>query len=132
MTPPGSLTGPRGPRGSLGGAPAQSSTVTTKVVLAAFTSRKKAPGSALTIEESVPTVLRLTKVTNLPPCLLTSAMKIRASGWFVFRVVVMRKNSPLMLKTDDCLLPLPLVMFTTLAPGHSESGPVGTLGWRSR
>ena len=86
-------------------------------------SRKNRPGSAFTIEESVPGDSRLTIVTKRPPSLLTSALKIKARGVFDWRVVVMRKESPLMPKTGDCLIPLPLVVFTTRAPGHSESGP---------
>jgi hypothetical protein len=36
---------------------------------------------------------------------------------------VTRNDLPLMLNTGDCLSPLPLIVFTTRAPGHSESGP---------
>jgi hypothetical protein len=93
-------------------------------------SRKNRPGSAFTIEESVPGDSRLTIVTKRPPSLLTSALKIKAREVFDWRVVVMRKESPLMPKTGDCLIPLPLVVFTTRAPGHSESGP-GAF-WSSR
>jgi hypothetical protein len=50
-------------------------------------------------------------------------LKAKVRGVFVSSVVVTRKESLLMLKTGDCLLPLPLVLLTTLAPGHSESGP---------
>jgi hypothetical protein len=39
-------------------------------------------------------------------------------------VVVTRNDSPVMLKTGDCLFPLPLVVLTILAPGHSESAPL--------
>src|SRR5215207_7674452 len=84
-------------------------------------SRKKPPGPALTIEESVPGDSGLTEVTNPPPSLLTSTSKKRG---FVLSVVVRRNDSPVMLKTGDCLLPLPLVVLTILAPGHSESARV--------
>src|SRR5215204_164889 len=84
-------------------------------------SRKKRPGPALTIEESVPGDSGLTEVTNPPPSLLTSTSKKRGC---VLSVVVRRNDSPVMLKTGDCLLPLPLVVLTILAPGHSESAPV--------
>src|SRR5918993_4498253 len=84
-------------------------------------SRKKLPGPALTIEESVPGDSGPTEVTNPPPALLTSALKKRG---FVLSVVVTRNDSPVMLKTGDCLSPLPLVVLTILAPGHVESAPV--------
>src|SRR5215204_1418901 len=84
-------------------------------------SRKKRPGPALTIEESVPGDSGPTVVTNPPPSLLTSTSKKRG---FVLSVVVRRNDSPVMLKTGDCLLPLPLVVLTILAPGHSESARV--------
>src|SRR3954465_11571759 len=86
-------------------------------------SRKKFPGSALTIEESVPGDSRSTDVTNPPLSLFTSAEKNRSPGSLVaFRVLVIRKESPVIPKTVDCLFPLPLVVLTTFAPGHSESG----------
>ena len=88
---------------------------------AADMSRKKRPGPALTIEESVPGDSGPTVVTNPPPSLLTSTSKKRGC---VLSVVVRRNDSPVMLKTGDCLLPLPLVVLTILAPGHSESAPV--------
>ena len=84
-------------------------------------SRKKPPGPALTMEESVPEDSGLTEVTNPPPSLLTLTSKKRG---FVLSVVVTRNDSPVMLKTGDCLSPEPLVLFTTLAPAHSESAPV--------
>jgi hypothetical protein len=127
MTPSGRSIGPGRSGGAPGGVssdtPEQSSTVTAYSVLAASMSRKKLPGPALTIDESIPGVSGLTEVTDRPPCLLMSAMKMRACGLSLLRVVVTRKNSPLMTKTGDCLFPLPLVRLTTLAPEHSESGP---------
>ena len=87
-------------------------------------SRKKPPGPALTIEVSVPGDSRSTEVTNSPPSLLTSALKKSDCGLFVLIVVVTRNDSPVMLKTGDCLFPLPLVVLTILAPGHSESAPL--------
>jgi hypothetical protein len=84
----------------------------------------------LTIEESVLGDSRLMDVTKRPPSLLTITPKARKRGLFVSSVVVTRNDSPVMLKTGDCLSPLPLVVLTTLAPGHSESGP-GAF-WSSR
>jgi len=55
----------------------------------------------LTIEESVSDEPEPTEVTNLPPSLLTSTLKIMASGRFASRVVVRGKTSPVMLKTGD-------------------------------
>lgn len=92
-------------------------------MLKASMSRKKAPGPALTIEESVPGRSRLIDVTNPPPSLLTVTPKARNRGLFVSSVEVMRNESPLTLNTGDCLSPLPPVVLTTLAPGHSKSGP---------
>ena len=114
-TPPGSSIGPGGPCGSIGGTPAQSSTVTRYLVKRDDMSRKKRPGPAFTIEESVPDDSRLIDVTNLPPCLLTVTPKTRRRGLFVSSVVVTRNDSPLMLNTGDCLSPLPLIVFTTRA-----------------
>jgi hypothetical protein len=88
------------------------------------------PGPALTIEESVPGDSRPMVVTSWPPSLLTNTSKPRNRGLFVSSVVVTRYHSPLMLNTGDCLSPLPLVVFTTRAPGHSESGP--GVFWSSR
>src|SRR5688500_3384815 len=89
----------------------------------AIMSRKKVPGPALTIEESVPGDSRVIVVTGPPPSLLTIAPNVKTCGVLVLTVVVTRKDSPLTLNTGDCFSPLPLVLLTTLAPGHSESGP---------
>ena len=78
-------------------------------------SRKKRPGPAFTIEESVPGDSRLTEVTYPPRSLLASALKTKERGLFVSSVVVTRNDSPLMLNTGDCLSPLPLIVFTTRA-----------------
>jgi hypothetical protein len=84
---------------------------------------EEAARTAFTIEESVPGDSRSTEVTYPPPSLLTSAKKRKDRGLFVSSVLVTRNDLPLMLNTGDCLSPLPLIVFTTRAPGHSESGP---------
>ena len=55
----------------------------------------------MTIEESVSDEPGPTEVTNLSPSLLTSTLKIMASGRFASRVVVRGKTSPVMLKKGD-------------------------------
>jgi hypothetical protein len=94
-------------------------------------SRKKRPGPAFTIEESVPGDSRLTDVTYPPRSLLTSALKRKDRGLFVSSVVVTRNDSPVMLKTGDCLSPLPLVVFTTRVASFRE-GRIGYREWATR
>src|SRR5918994_4071321 len=86
---------------------------------------KKSPGPALTMDESVPGPSCENVVTESPFALSTHTLTPEREGSreVASFATVIRKRSPVILKGGLCFGPVPVVVLTTCAPGHSESGP---------
>src|SRR5215203_5321208 len=86
---------------------------------------KKSPGPALIMDESVPGPSCENVATESPFALSTHTLTPeRVGSWEVASFAIeIRKRSPVILKGGLCFGPVPVVVFTTCAPGHSASGP---------